>query len=112
MRLAELLAGVSVKTILPPEFASIEIAGLEYDSRRVGQGYLFAAFPGSKTDGRRFVTDALRRGAVAIASESEAPPDLKDRWIQVEQGRRALAVAARNFYGRLDEKLVLIGDTG
>src|SRR4029077_17463544 len=68
--------------------------------------------PGSKADGRRFAADALGRGAVAIASETEAPPELARRWIQVEHGRRALALAARNFYGRLDEKLVLIGDTG
>ena len=59
MRLAEVLAGVSLKTSLPPELASIEIAGLEYDSRRVGRGHLFFAFPGSKADGRRFAADAL-----------------------------------------------------
>ena len=34
------------------------------------------------------------------------------RWIQVEHGRQALALAARNFYGRPDERLVLTGITG
>ena len=30
----------------------IEITGVTCDSRRVGPGYVFAALPGSKTDGR------------------------------------------------------------
>src|SRR5437763_17079079 len=112
MTLAEVLAGVRLESPLRPELAPVQIAGIEYDSRRVGQGYLFFAFPGSKADGRKFASDALGRGAIAIASETEAPPDLAERWIRVEHGRRALAVAARNFYGRLDEQLVLIGITG
>src|SRR5206468_8912053 len=112
MTLAEVLAGVRLKTPLLPDLAPVEIAGLEYDSRRVGRGYLFFAFPGSKADGRKFAADALGRGAIAIASETEAPPDLAHRWIRLEHGRRSLAVAARNYYGRLDEQLVLIGITG
>ena len=112
MTLAEILAGVRLKSPLPPDLAPVQIAGLEYDSRRVGPGYLFFAFPGSKADGRKFAADALGRGAIAIASETEAPPDLAARWVQVEHGRRSLAIAARNYYGRLDERLVLIGITG
>jgi UDP-N-acetylmuramoyl-L-alanyl-D-glutamate--2,6-diaminopimelate ligase len=33
-------------------------------------------------------------------------------WIEVEHGRRALAVASRNFYGRPDEKIHFTGITG
>ena len=40
------------------------------------------------------------------------PPDLAARWIEVEHGRQALALAARNFYGRPDERLGLTGITG
>jgi UDP-N-acetylmuramoyl-L-alanyl-D-glutamate--2,6-diaminopimelate ligase len=112
MTLAEVLAGVRPESTLPPDLAPLPLAGLEYDSRRAGPGYLFFAFPGSKADGRRFAADALNRGAIAIVSETEAPPELASRWIQVEHGRRALAIAARNFFGRLDERLTLIGITG
>ena len=41
-----------------------EIAGLTADSRAVAPGFLFAALPGSKTDGRAFVgegSDTLER---------------------------------------------------
>ena len=70
MTLAEVLAGVRLESPLPPELAPVQIAGIEYDSRRVGQGYLFFAFPGSKADGRKFAADALGRPAKRIASGS------------------------------------------
>ncbi len=110
--LRDLLAGVSLRQALPPKLASMLITGLEYDSRRVEQGFLFFAFPGAKTDGRKFAQDALARGAVAIASESEPPEELAGCWIQVEHGRHALALAARAFYRRPDERLGLTGITG
>ena len=112
MTVAEILAGAALRSALPAKLAAEQVAGLEYDSRRVANGFLFFAFPGSRADGRKFAQDALDRGAIAVASESEAPPELAGRWIQVEHGRRTLALAARRFYGNLDEKLSLVGITG
>jgi UDP-N-acetylmuramoyl-L-alanyl-D-glutamate--2,6-diaminopimelate ligase len=112
MNSGEILSGVRFRQPIAPELASTPIKGLEYDSRRVGQGFLFFAFPGSRTDGQRFAQDALARGAVAVVSESEPPEELKARWIQVEHGRHALALAARNFYGKPDERIGLTGITG
>ena len=112
MNLDGILAGVRLKQPLTPELAQLEISGLEYDSRRVQPGFLFFAFPGSRADGRQFAQDAIARGAATIASESEPPADLADRWVQVEHGRQALSLAARNFYGRPDEELGLTGITG
>jgi UDP-N-acetylmuramoyl-L-alanyl-D-glutamate--2,6-diaminopimelate ligase len=77
----------------------------------VGEGFLFFAFPGSRADGRQFAEDALARGAVAVVSESECPPG-PARWIRVEHGRQALALAARNYYRKPDERLGLTGITG
>ena len=112
MKLGAILSGVGLKQSLSPSIAGVEIDGLEFDSRRVGKGFLFFAFPGSRTDGRRFAEDARGRGAVAVASESAAPDGYDGIWIQVEHGRQALALAARNFYGRPDERLGLTGITG
>jgi UDP-N-acetylmuramoyl-L-alanyl-D-glutamate--2,6-diaminopimelate ligase len=111
MTLGEILAGVGLKEAIPPELAGANVGGLEYDSRRVGEGFLFFAFPGSRADGRQFAEDALARGAVAVVSESECPPG-PARWIRVEHGRQALALAARNYYGKPDERLGLTGITG
>jgi UDP-N-acetylmuramoyl-L-alanyl-D-glutamate--2,6-diaminopimelate ligase len=46
-----------------------EIAGLTADSRKVRSGYLFAALPGTRLDGRTFAADAVARGAVAILTD-------------------------------------------
>lgn len=112
MTLSHLLAGAGLAAPLPPELASESVSGLDYDSRRVCKGWVFFAFPGSRTDGRQFAADALARGAVAVVSETEAPAGLAGRWIRVGHGRRALALAARNFYGRPDERIRLTGITG
>jgi UDP-N-acetylmuramoyl-L-alanyl-D-glutamate--2,6-diaminopimelate ligase len=112
MRIGEILSGVRLKLPLAPELAEREAAGLDYDSRRIGQEYLFFAFPGAHADGREFAKDAVTRGAIAIVSETEAPDDMRAQWVQVEHGRQALALASRNFYGKPDERLGLTGITG
>ena len=116
MTVSEVLAEVPLRTEVPPLLAQTERKGLDYDSRRVEPGYLFFAFPGARVDGREFAAQAIEKGAVAILSELAA----RDRfalpfsapWIEVEHGRRALALASKAFYGRLDEKIPLVGITG
>ena len=46
--------------------AGLKLTGLASDSRKVKPGYLFAALAGTKTDGARFVKDAVARGAIAV----------------------------------------------
>ncbi len=45
--------------------------GLQCDSRRVGPGDGFVAWPGAATDGRRYVASALAAGAAAALVERE-----------------------------------------
>jgi UDP-N-acetylmuramoyl-L-alanyl-D-glutamate--2,6-diaminopimelate ligase len=112
MKLGELLAGVPLRPELPRLLAQTEIRALEYDSRRVEPGTLFFAFPGSRVDGRAFAAQAILKGALAIVSELGAQEEISAPWIQVEHGRQALALAAKAFYGNLDQKLRLTGITG
>ena len=112
MTLRQVLEGVELRAGVSVDLASRDVAGIEYDSRRVGKDYLFFAFSGSRVDGRRFAQDALDRGAMAVVSELERPADFSGEWIQVEHGRRALAAAARNFYQRPDERVLFTGITG
>ena len=46
------------------------IERLVCDSRRVAPGVAFFAYPGEAADGRRFIPDALSRGASAVVWES------------------------------------------
>ena len=112
MILGEILPGGRLKQPLAPALATAEVAGIEYDSRRVHAGDLFFAFPGARADGRRFAQDALSRGALAVVADTPAPEELAARWIEVDHGRQTLAVAARNFYRKPDERLGLTGITG
>ena len=112
MKLGQILSGVRLRQPAVGELANLEISGLEYDSRRVAPGFLFFAFPGSLSDGRQFAQNALAAGAAAVVSESAAPEGFNGLWLQVEHGRQALALAARNFYCQPDERLHLTGITG
>ena len=58
------------ETTAPPGSGDVEITGLTADSREVQPGCLFAALPGSKADGARFVAEAVAKGAAAILAEA------------------------------------------
>ncbi|HEV2388494.1 MAG TPA: UDP-N-acetylmuramoyl-L-alanyl-D-glutamate--2,6-diaminopimelate ligase [Candidatus Acidoferrales bacterium] len=114
MTLGELLAGLPVAELTPAGAGERTISSLDYDSRRVEPGGVFFALAGARTDGNRFVPQALERGAIAVVSEMARPADLPSApiWIRVPAARRALALAAANFYGRPAETLSLVGVTG
>lgn len=96
----------------------IEISGIAYDSRKVVGGTAFVAIEGEHFDGRDFIGDAVKRGAAAIVYEKSVqdfgfePRDPSPVFIQVNDGRRALACMADNFFGRPSVKLSVIGVTG
>ncbi len=50
--------------------ADTDIHGLAADSRKVAPGYLFAALPGAREDGRRYIDQAIENGAVAVLAET------------------------------------------
>lgn len=89
------------------------IRSLAYDSRRVKQGSLFFAIRGLKSDGHRYIKEALIAGAAGIVVE-EWQENLPGNVIQIEvpDSRLALALAAAHFYGHPSSKLQLIGVTG
>jgi UDP-N-acetylmuramoyl-L-alanyl-D-glutamate--2,6-diaminopimelate ligase len=77
------------------------LAGLASDSRKVKPGYLFAALAGSKTDGARFVKDAVARGAIAVLGAPALADDvaaLGVRFIADENPRAGLAHLASLFF--------------
>jgi UDP-N-acetylmuramoyl-L-alanyl-D-glutamate--2,6-diaminopimelate ligase len=81
-----------------------DILGLTADSRQVRPGYLFAALPGAKLDGRRFIEDAVTRGAAAILTDNARGLDaLRTRQPPVAvvadpNPRRRLALIAARFH--------------
>jgi UDP-N-acetylmuramoyl-L-alanyl-D-glutamate--2,6-diaminopimelate ligase len=113
MELARLLKGV--ETLEPSgngDPAHTAITGIAYDSRQVRPGFLFAAIQGEKLDGHKFISQAVASGAVAVLSERAREAGVRGLWIRVPHARRALALAAANFYGQPARALRLIGITG
>jgi UDP-N-acetylmuramoyl-L-alanyl-D-glutamate--2,6-diaminopimelate ligase len=93
--------------------ASLSVSKIASDSRKVEPGTLFFAVPGTKVDGMSFVPQAVAAGAVAIAGEAERPADLPDHvaYVQVEDVRRTLALAAARFFPKQPEKVVAVTGT-
>ena len=93
-----------------------DIRAVAYDSRKVTPGTLFFALQGEKEDGNRYVPDALKRGAIAIASEQKRPSGIAEdvAWIEILPGaqRRVLATVSAKFYGQPANALQLVGVTG
>jgi UDP-N-acetylmuramoyl-L-alanyl-D-glutamate--2,6-diaminopimelate ligase len=89
------------------------ITGLAADSRAVKPGFLFAALAGSRTDGSRFVADALARGAVAVLTGEGGTPDVPQgvAVAVASEPRQALARMAARFYGRQPETIVAVTGT-
>lgn len=104
-----------IAELLDAEFAGderAEVTGVTHDSRQAGTGTLFAAIRGTTVDGHRFVADVMRRGAVGVISESDAPEDFQGAWLKVKNAREALAKAASIVYGEPSHDLKLVGITG
>ncbi|MBK9165287.1 MAG: UDP-N-acetylmuramoyl-L-alanyl-D-glutamate--2,6-diaminopimelate ligase [Acidobacteria bacterium] len=83
-----------------------------HDSRQAREGTLFAAIKGATVDGHRFVEDVMRRGAVGVISEFDAPEGFAGAWLKVSDARVALAKAASIINGEPSHLLDLIGITG
>src|SRR6266699_2262945 len=111
-KLSEVFEGV--ETALPADASSLEIHQVACDSRKVRPGALFFAFQGAKADGNKFIQDALKRGAVAIAGEEQTPGTIPAGVvrIQVREARKALAITAANFLGHPANALQLVAVTG
>src|SRR5262245_52352654 len=89
-----------------------EIRGVAYDSRRVEPGDLFACLPGLKTDGHRFLGDAVARGAAAVLLERTEAGPLSVPALLVPSAREAMAWAAAALYEHPSRRLTLVGVTG
>ncbi|MCP4679942.1 MAG: UDP-N-acetylmuramoyl-L-alanyl-D-glutamate--2,6-diaminopimelate ligase [Deltaproteobacteria bacterium] len=90
--------------------SSVEINGATHDSREVRPGDLFAVLSGSRTDGRKFVDDAIHAGAVALLVEEVLPVRVPQ--IVVENTREVLGYITAVCHGDPTSRLQVVGITG
>lgn len=95
---------------LPDGSAKLSVTGLTSDSRAVGPGFVFAALPGTKTDGAAYIPQALANGAVAViaAAGSYAGPGVV---IATDNPRWLLARMAARFHDRQPDTIVAVTGT-
>ncbi len=108
MRLQELLDAIDIKANSVDR--DVAILGIAYHSQKVKQGDLFVCIRGYKTDGHKYIPQAIANGAVAIIVE-ETQEGIVVPQYRVSNGRLALAQLAAKFYGYPSKQLKAIGIT-
>ena len=119
MRLSELINGdratsdPDLSELARAGALDLDIQGVTSDSRAVRPGFLFAALPGSATDGRRFIPEAVARGAVAVLTPSDGTSKAEDGICRIADAnpRHRLARIAARFYGRQPATIAAITGT-
>jgi len=116
VRLGSLMGGngETHQTNLDPALRDLDIRGLTSDSRSVRQGYMFAALPGTRTDGADYISEAVQRGAVAVLAPNGVPPSTEGIAVPIvadDNPRRRLALMAARFYGKQPTTSVAVTGT-
>ena len=110
MRLHALLARLS-ETVSTAELPDVEVLGVQEDSRRIKTGDLFVARAGGGVDGKAFVADAHKNGAVVVVAD--APVDGSPLpVVVVKDVGSAASVLANAALGDPSQAMKVVGITG
>jgi UDP-N-acetylmuramoyl-L-alanyl-D-glutamate--2,6-diaminopimelate ligase len=110
----QILASPGSVRPLPRVVAGLEIGRVTADSRNVQPGDLFVAVPGVFVDGRDFIPQAVRNGAVAVLAPNGTfwPPEVPPRVLLTDpEPRRMLALIAAVLAGVRPETVVAVTGT-
>lgn len=109
--LKDILTGVQPLQVLGGTGVSVQ--SLTMDSRRVKEGVVFFAVPGTVTDGHKYIPQAIASGATVIVCE-QLPEDIHSgvTYIQVSSASQALGLMAANYFDHPSAKLKLVAVTG
>jgi UDP-N-acetylmuramoyl-L-alanyl-D-glutamate--2,6-diaminopimelate ligase len=94
---------------------SAPISRISSDSRRLGPGDAFAAYPGAHRDGRAYIPDAIARGAGAILWETQGfhwNRAWKLPHLPIDELKAKLGFIADAVYGHPSHDLWMVGVTG
>ena len=108
MKLAQLLEGVALTRCAVSR--DVQITSVSYDTRCLEPGALFVALNGYKTDGHKYIAQALEKGAAAVLCQT--PPDGEGPWLVCPDTRAALAAVSANWFEHPAGRMKLIAVTG
>lgn len=89
-----------------------EISTLVYDSRKIEKDSVFVCISGAVSDGHRYVSQAVEKGAAAVIVEKDVDVSENLTVIKVADTRLALAETAAAYFGHPAKELTTIGITG
>ncbi|MCW8196527.1 UDP-N-acetylmuramoyl-L-alanyl-D-glutamate--2,6-diaminopimelate ligase [Proteobacteria bacterium 005FR1] len=102
---------------LPSDVGDATVTGLCLDHRQLSKGDLFIALAGTRTDGRRFINEAVNAGAAAVVKEADNEDD-RIRWIGAvpvipySNLAQDVSAIADEFFGKPSRSLNIMGVTG
>jgi UDP-N-acetylmuramoyl-L-alanyl-D-glutamate--2,6-diaminopimelate ligase len=108
MKLDQLLQGVALTKCAVAQ--DVQITSVSYDTRTLRPGALFVALTGYKTDGHRYIAQALEQGAAAVLCQEA--PEGEGPWLVCPDTRAALALVSANWFGRPADQMQLLAVTG
>lgn len=109
MQLGDILDDISLDVAT----GSIEVERVDSDSRSCQPGSLFFAMPGRESHGRKFVDDAVARGAVCVvSSESLSGAVVPVIWVPASQLFALCAHSSAVIVGEPELRTQLVGVTG
>jgi UDP-N-acetylmuramoyl-L-alanyl-D-glutamate--2,6-diaminopimelate ligase len=114
VKLTQLLHYLNIDNILNIQQQEIIIQSLQVDSRKVNRGDLFIAVPGSTSDGRQYISQAIDNGAMAVFAEipysNKSNIDSDVPIVCIEELTKKIGIIAKYFYNNIG--LNIIGVTG
>ncbi|MBP5278470.1 MAG: UDP-N-acetylmuramoyl-L-alanyl-D-glutamate--2,6-diaminopimelate ligase [Prevotella sp.] len=102
----------NIKPIQVVGSTSVDITGINIDSRKIMPGHLFVAIKGTQTDGHQYIEKAIQSGASAILCEDLPTEKEGITYVQVASTEDAVGKVATLFYGDPTSKLKFVGVTG
>lgn len=111
MKLKDLLSGIEVVEIKGN--VDVEVVGINSDSRKCADNYMFMAIKGVQVDGHNYIKNAIELGAkVVLHSEAIDVSDPHVTFVKVNDSADAEGKIASCWFGKPSEKLILVGVTG
>ena len=92
--------------------ADIPVTGVTSDNRKITGGEVFVCIAGTVVDGHSFIPQAVAAGASAVVVTKDVAVPEGVTVVRVEDDRKALALMAKEWFGRPSESLITIGITG
>lgn len=89
-----------------------EYCGIEYDSRKIKENFVFIALEGTNVDGHDYIDIAVKNGATCVVVSKEVELKHNVSYVLIENLRQKLGYIASNFFEWPQKKLTIVGVTG